>query len=632
MDSLKDFANARQLVPCPATQTPKSTPRTSLSSSADGSFLSDTSPTKEEPSTPCASTPIAPRIGINRTDSPVLNTPSRLSDQADLSISNTPTPVLNQSVNNVVESSTDHSMSISHTKPLDQTKLGTPGPNQGLINNANPAYHPNVAGHSSVLQPTVNVNPTVDSTSVNQVFSVNVQQGIPRQNLPIVNNINPQAVTPRFIFMPNNPLGTPNANTSIGVNSSSVPRPITPSSRVQQVLFLTPAQLNNLRGQTPRFVYTTPKTIVFAPNRNGPPTLSTQNLPTAVPLSKEPLTQGDVVNKEAARPACSVNTDESAQSLVKQNAKPSEMCVGEIEEQGSTTDMDCTASTSSGQSKDEVEDSDETVDRNQSTLESTCGDEEVECTKHPLNAHQLPKSEGLENAETKSDVKNVRSVITEHKNDVEMRDVQFPESPDMFATPSPETEQSVTEPRNNDGLEHGLITATADATDVPKVRPIPNAESNPQESIRGEDPEDVEIAKTDGVEENQTHAPCKDIERASKDADGTEEKMDFEKENSTTRKKMRVDSKPSSISLRNTRQNSDIKEQEKKATIVSEIPDEIKPVRRNLRRTAPRQAAKTTRSTDNICDVKDESIATTNLCCKRCNAQVSQGNSWSSSS
>lgn len=686
LDSLKDFTDARQLVPCPATQTPKTpkTPRTSLSSTADGSFLSDTSLNREEPSTPCASTPLAPRNDLIATDSPGSTIHSALSNQSNLQSSNAPSQLINQSVNNVVESSGDHSKQfistpISQSKPLDQTKLRTPvdqilvhtqqdGQKQSLplINNAIPVSYPNVVGQANPRslneppRPTVGFNPTGTITAVNQVLSVNSQQGILQQNVPVMNNINPQAVTPRFIFIPNNALGTPNANTTIRVNSATVPRPTAPGSRVQQVLFLTPVQLNNqnIGGQTPRFVYTTPKTLVFTPNKNGPLTPSTQNLPAVVSQGKESLTQGNVVNsavklsfKDITKPTHPVNSEQSTQVLVKENVKPSEKCEGvkNTSEQTDTTDAKCIANTvNSGQCKDNMEDrSDETVVRNQ----PTCVEEEVECPKLPLNVrdvNQFPKSEKLPNRqpEPKNIAKNIGSVIKEQKTDVEMCDLEFPESPDMFATPSPETEQLI-ESHNNEDKEHGLKTATADATNTTvsegpsyKVQPVQNGESHPQmNAFEYSSVESVDLGLTKAdIKGFQSGAPCgMEIEDAKKDAEIAEGNSGFEKENPVTPKKMRVDSNPSSMSLRNTRRNSamgetNLKGQVKEGTLKSEIPDEIKPVRRNLRRATQRQGAKTTtRSTENRRDVKEDSISTTSLCCKRCNAQLCQGNYRSNS-
>ncbi|XP_031560838.1 Fanconi anemia group J protein homolog [Actinia tenebrosa] len=672
--SLKDFADARQLVPCPATQTPKVTPRKSLSSTADGSFLSDTSPNREEPGTPCVSTPLVPRNDFNATDSSVPNIYSRLSEQGNLQSSNAPSQVVNQSVDDILESSGDHSKQfistpISHSKSLDQTKLMAPvdrmlvhtqqdGKKHSLplVNNAIPVSYPNLVGQanpSGVNGPprtAFGVNPTGIITAVNQVLNVNSQQGIvvPQQSAPVVNNINPQAVTPRLIFIPKNALGTPaNAIPTIHVNSSIVPRPTAPGSRVQQVLFLTPVQLNN-QGQPPRFVYTTPKTIAFTPNKNGPPTPATQNPPAAVSQVKESVIQGNVVKspaKDAPRPACSVNADHStrAVAVVKEYANPSEKREEERNISGQTdaTDDTCSVSRSSGESNDNIEENSEGfVDRNQSTLESTCDEEEVERSKQPLNMQDVKSLELPyipHQSKTKNIAKNNSNVIKEDKNDVEMRDFEFPESPDMFATPSPEAEQL--ESQTAEDKEHGSITATADTADAPvregpgdELQALQNGESIPQMNNSGcssGNPFGLGLTKPGTVEEVQSRAACrKEIEDANKEV--SEENSDFENETSTTRKKMRVGLNPSSGSLKNTSRNSaigdtNIKVQENEMTLKSDIPDEIKPVRRNLRRAAQRKGAKTTRSIDNRSDVKEDSIPTTSLCCKRCNAQIFQG-------
>ncbi|KAK3742769.1 hypothetical protein QZH41_003706 [Actinostola sp. cb2023] len=69
LDSLKDFADARQLVPCPATQTPKCTTIARPSTVGEGGFFTDSSPNKDYAGTPNGlCTPLTSKNDISKKD------------------------------------------------------------------------------------------------------------------------------------------------------------------------------------------------------------------------------------------------------------------------------------------------------------------------------------------------------------------------------------------------------------------------------------------------------------------------------------------------------------------------------------------------------------------------------------
>jgi hypothetical protein len=641
--SLKDFADARQLIPCPATQTPKSATKTSSSSTADGSFLSDTSPNREEHVTPSTSTPLAPTNEFNSPFNHSLESPGH------------------QSIGD--HSSQCISTPVSHSKHAGPSNIMTSEPHRSIVN----------------------VNTLGTNTVVNQVF-LNAQpqtQTIPLQlNSPMTTNVNSQ-VPQRFVFIPTNALGIPrNLNPSIintrgpiRANSPTVLRANTPlgvhrPQQVQQVLYLTPIQLNkqSIRAQTPgaSFVYTTPKTIVFTSPRNGPSQINTtQNQTVAVANTKEQLTQGSIFNKslpsEVPPSTNFLTVDRSRQEnyLTKENIaiKTNEPC---------TTDSKCsmpdqTEATSSGrnanisceQASDDKRATDNggVVDRNKWTQEESNFDLEGECPKQPQNVRDV--NQEFSRSEQSNIHQPIENVVLKkctavdkagQQIEVDIRDVEFPESPDMFSTPSPQTDIVMNCADNNDLIAENADTKSAVVSGRPSdhIEIVHNAMTIPPVNTVGNQSVDQSSVSFEVNGENPSHVchelSTKDVKDSKTATEVREEGVDCEKESTMTSKKMRVESNVISVRTRTSRRSvdkddSNLREpQEREITVAKrEIPEEKTPVRRNLRRTAQRQGTITTKAMENRRDGKSVSEdkpaeITTSICCKHCNTQLFKGN------